>query len=214
MKELRFTLVSDGSSDRALLPILRWLLIDRGIRGPIIDQWADLRRLRRRPVGLRERIEAGLDLYPCDLLFVHRDAETARRETRVAEIRAALPWEPVAGTQPSICVIPVRMTEAWLLFDEAALRRAAENPNGRCALMLPRRAGAESLPDPKEYLFELLRTASGLPPRRRNQLDVHALAHRVAGLIDDFSPLRVLPAFRALEGDVKTFVREHGWRYQ
>src|SRR4051812_26771422 len=85
MSALRFTLVSDGSSDRALLPILRWLLIHRDIRAPIVEQWADLRRLRRPPVGLTARIETALDLYPCDLLFIHRDAETAPREQRVAE---------------------------------------------------------------------------------------------------------------------------------
>src|SRR5437868_5724727 len=113
MSALRFTLVSDGGTDRALLPILRWLLIEHGIRGPIIEQWADLGRLRVPPKALADRIRTGIDLFPCDLLFVHRDAETAPRENRLAEIGAAIPWMRDSGSLPFVCVIPVRMTEAW-----------------------------------------------------------------------------------------------------
>ena len=42
MDELRYTLVSEGSSDVALLPILDWLLIENGVRCAIQPAWADL----------------------------------------------------------------------------------------------------------------------------------------------------------------------------
>lgn len=35
MNELRYTLLSDGPSDRALLPILTWLLRQNGVTGAI-----------------------------------------------------------------------------------------------------------------------------------------------------------------------------------
>ena len=90
MQRLNYTLVSDGTSDRALLPILSWLL--RGFCGslPIQLALADLRRLRNPPRSLVGRIERSIELYPCDLLFVHRDAEGAAFDDRQAEIRAAL----------------------------------------------------------------------------------------------------------------------------
>jgi len=53
--------------------------------------------------------------------------------------------------------VPVRMTEAWLLFDEAAIRRAAGCPNGSMPLELPSLKTSEDIPDPKTILHEALR---------------------------------------------------------
>ena len=84
MTELRYTLVTDGSSDIALVPILTWLLRENGIEYAIQSEWADLSRIphqkRRR---LEDKIRWSLELYPCDLLFVHRDAEREPRENRM-----------------------------------------------------------------------------------------------------------------------------------
>ena len=68
-----------------------------------------------------------VDLFPCELLFVHRDAEQASIDGRAQEIREALEQ---CQTPPVVCVIPVRMQEAWLLFDEAALRKVSVRPRG------------------------------------------------------------------------------------
>jgi hypothetical protein len=48
MKEIRYTLITDGSSDRALISILTWLLIELGVNIPIQSAWADLARLPHR----------------------------------------------------------------------------------------------------------------------------------------------------------------------
>jgi hypothetical protein len=201
MNDLRYTLLADGPSDDALLPVLSWLLSQWLTQSAIQAQWADLRRLPARPKTLPGRIEAALELYPCDLLFIHRDAEREPPGHRVAEIRSA-----VAGVEDGILyisVVPVRMMEAWLLFNEAAIRRAAGNPNGQIALTLPTLRRVEDLPDPKGDLQALLRLASGLRGRRLK--DFHVSPRRVAGLIDDFSPLRALPAFQRLEVEVRAF---------
>src|SRR6266545_2388637 len=75
---LRFTFVTDGASDRALLPVLTWLLRQHSQR-PFQPQWADLLYLRQPPRTLEDKIITALELYPCDLLFVHRDAEPSPR---------------------------------------------------------------------------------------------------------------------------------------
>src|SRR6266581_519353 len=109
--ELRFTLVSDGSTDAALCHILRWSLLAHQVVHPIVATWAELRRLRNPPTGLEARIRASLDLYPCELLFVHRDAERESPDGRRDEIRRAV--DAACGvTPPAVCVVPVRMTEA------------------------------------------------------------------------------------------------------
>lgn len=196
---MRFTLVTDGPSDKVLLPILSWLLGQRTDTS-FQPQWADLRGLRNPPKTLGERIVAALDLFPCELLFVHRDAERMERAQRVEEIHAAV--AAVQGTPPVVCVVPVRMQEAWLLFDEAALRRAAGRPSGKMPLAMPSLKRVEQEPNPKAILHELLRQASGRQGRQAKQMRPRVQVHRLAELMDDFSPLRALPAFRALEEDL------------
>ena len=167
MKEIRYTLITDGSSDRALMPILTWLLIDLGVNLPIQPTWADFRRLHNPPKKLEDRIHKAIALYPCDLLFVHRDAEKEPRQKRVSEINQAVESIPLDVRLPVVCVIPVKMTEAWLLIDEKAIREAAGNPKGRQPLDLPKTSNTEGLSDPKETLRGLLETACGHAPRRQ-----------------------------------------------
>lgn len=204
MTDLSYTLVSDGSSDRALLPVINWSLRRQGVALPINPVWADLGILRRRPNSLGERIRSALELYPCDLLFVHRDCETRSVTERQDEIREALGgvFHPEAERIPTVCVVPRRMTEAWLLISERVIRSASGNPNGNVALEMPVQASLEDLPDPKETLFGLLRAASELHGRRLQSLRVHQLVHRIADLLDDFSPLCTLPAFEAFEAQL------------
>lgn len=168
-------------------------------------EWADLGRLPDPPKGLVMRMETSLRLYPCDLLFVHRDAEGQPVEKRQSEISEA--WASV-GTpeeqQPPkvIPVVPVKMMEAWLLVDEKAIRTAAGNPNGSETLDLPPLSHLEDMPDPKTVLFDCLRKASGLSGVRRKKFRPHAAVHRVAQLQTGIGPLRDLEAFRRLETDL------------
>ncbi len=141
-----------------------------------------------------------LQYYPAPLLLVHRDAESALRPQRVHEITRALSGLNVTHY---VCVVPVKMQEAWLLFDEAAMRCASGNPNGREVLDLPAVRDLERIDDPKNLLFEALRTASGLSLRRLAKFNAHQAAHRLAELIDDYSPLRELPAFAAFESEAR-----------
>jgi hypothetical protein len=208
MDEIRYTLITDGSSDRALIPILTWVLRERGGVNRIQPEWADLGRLPRPPDALQDRILVAIDLFPCDLLFVHRDAEREDPEHRYKEIRDALKEASAQGFQtPAVCVVPVKMTEAWLLFDEASIRQAAGNPNGENALSLPDLNRIELTLDPKERLSEILRKASGLSGRRLKTFNVPGSQIRITDLIEDFSPLRKLKAFQRLEEDISMLKR-------
>ena len=200
MEACSLTLVTDGTADRALIPPLTWLL-HQGLPGIAVRiEWADLARLPQRPSGLAARIKAALDYYPCDVLLVHRDAERERREKRVAEIRSAI--QETSTAIPHVCVVTVRMQEAWMLIDEAAIRGAAGNPNGNVALALPKLQRLEEEPDAKSVLHDLLRQASELTGRRLKKFSASANAHRVAELIGDWRPLRKLPAFVAFEKEL------------
>jgi hypothetical protein len=205
MNSLRYTLLTDGSSDRALIPIISWLLRQYLPNYAIQSEWADLSRLPAPPKDLGKRIEFAVRLYDCDVLFVHRDAEAHKLEHRVQEIEAKL--SALTELQvPVVKVIPVRMTEAWLLFDENAIRIAASNPNGKVILELPDLSAVENIPNPKATLHDVLKQASQRSKRGLKKFNPHSCVYRISELIDDFSPLRNLSAFRALETELKRFV--------
>jgi hypothetical protein len=211
MSELRYTLLTEGSSDVVLLSHITWLM-KRHTTIPIRPQFAALGQYRHPPRGLARKIEAALEFYACDILFVHRDADTFSYEHRQQEIHRAAQWVQYARP-PVICVIPVRMQEAWLLFDESAIRSAAGRPAGRMALNLPPLRSVESLANPKARLHDTLRLASGFQGRRLENFNIQAAVRRLAELLKDFSLLLTdhLPAFKRLDADIAQIVSEHGW---
>jgi hypothetical protein len=132
-------------------------------------------------------------------------------QARRSEIEQALDLLEQERRPPAICVVPVRMTEAWFLFDRAAIRRAAGNPNGRMDLDVPELRRCEALPDPKSVLRDLLVRASGLSGRRLRSFQSHNLLARVSEVVQDFSPLRALSAFQKLEEDIIQVVSDQRW---
>lgn len=200
MKRVTATLITDGSSDRLLAPLIE-LLFDAHTEHAYQVRYAE--GLPPQSHGLTARIDAALDLYPCDILFVHRDAERVEVPVRQREIESH--WVQSSQAAVLICVIPVRMTEAWLVVDDAPIRAAVGNPNGTDPLGLPAIKDIESLPEPKEVLFAALKTATGWGPTRKRSFKPDKFRHRVSELTDDLTPLRKLKSFQHLESQV----REH-----
>jgi len=186
------------------MPVLDWSLRQRGI-ARIVPQWADFTRMPRLR-GIEARLTAALDLYPCDVLFVHRDAEAQPPELRREEIAKALRGTSVQH----VPVVPVRMTEAWLLADEFAIRSAAGNPRGTGTLNLPDLRRLEDVPEPKRVLHDALIAACGLNARRRGLLSVHLRYRLIPNYIDDYSRLSVLSAFRMLQEDIARLIENIG----
>ena len=201
---LRATLVTDGASDVVLVPILQWMM-SRLTSREFEIRWADLRAFRERPRDLAERLAVAIQEYPCELLFVHRDAEKQDPRVRYEEIRAAN-----HTGRGHVCVVPVKMQEAWLLHDEPALREAAGRPSGTEDLGLPPPHRWEKLADPKRVLYDALRAANGAKGRRAKSFRPGRAAHRLADLIDDWTPLRNLAAFARLEADTTTALEQLG----
>ena len=212
MIAIRHTLVSDGVSDANLIPIIDWSLREAG--GVQVSQGtrAEFWRLPSKPLNLVERVIRAMDLFPCDVLFVHRDAEREAPGARVREIQQAVEAARERGVKlPAVAVIPVRMLEAWLLFDERAIRQAAGNPNGVADLNLPPQQRVESRSDPKKDLAEALLAASELSGRRRKKFDSAGAFWRIVECIEDFSPLRQLSAFQSFENSIRS-LKANNWK--
>ncbi|PPK95932.1 uncharacterized protein DUF4276 [Kineococcus xinjiangensis] len=160
---------AEGSSDAPLAEIVTRLFLDRGVRLRISAP--DFTLLGER-VGrdVASRVRAGCRLMQGrpDVIILHRDTDTADVAARQEEMRQAL--DACQLESHLVPVIPMRMTEAWLLLDEEAIRRAAGNPAGREPLHLPSAAEVERRADPKALLREVLLAASGERGRRRERV--------------------------------------------
>jgi hypothetical protein len=201
MKELKYTLLADGGSDRALIYIIDWIF--KQYTHHYSGQFAD--KAPPHGDGLYRRAQWALKFYPCDILFVHRDAENRDHDLRIEEIRRELS----KIHNHYIPIVPVHMTEAWLLSSEAAIREAAGNPHGNQSLKLPLPSQWDKISNPKMVLFEALKTATGLQGRRLHKFNaqqIHQARLRVAQLTDDFSGLNILPAFQRLSQDIQRFL--------
>lgn len=193
MTVLACTLVPDGSSDACLVPIIDWALRHNL---PQLEFRIEVARyLPPIRAGLRPRVDAALKLFPCHILLVHRDAEARPLNQRREEIHRECEGLAI----DLVAVVPVRMSEAWLLSDEDAIRRAANNPNGKCELDVPPAARWEAIADPKDFLFRILRTATELGARRRARFNVYGARLRVSQLTSNFAELRSIESFREFE---------------
>ncbi len=193
MNELTYTLLADGTSDRALMHIINWLLNDLFPKMPITSRFATL--LNRK---LDERIENAIKFYPCDVLFVHRDAENESYEKRKNEIERF--WKDAKmNNERMIPIIPIRITETWFLINEQAIKLASGNPNSKIKINLPKISELEKFKTPKETLFNLIREANDSKKRNMKNLDLNNCRQRVAENIESFALLRELSSFQKFE---------------
>jgi hypothetical protein len=208
MEVLKFTLIGDGSSDKALMNIIKWLFNDVFPTLPIEGSYADFRTLPNPPLkkNIQEQIKFAEKYYPFHILFYHRDAESSERailNTRKAEILDGI---DASYFSKIICVIPIVMMETWLLIDDTAIKKAAGNRNYNNAIVLPVASKLENIRDSKMFLHELLKETSGLKKRNLKTFNEHKAVHLVSENIRDYSILRQLHSFTVFENDFKTIV--------
>lgn len=185
-RQLAYAVVADGGTDRLLVPIIQWAIhrLDQGVE--ILEP-----EFRKRKGSVAEFLAA----YRTGalLIFVHRDAENTTLDARLQEFQPLL-------RQDVVPVVPVRMSESWLLFDGSAIAKAAGSP--RSSVPVPALAQLETIPDPKQRLDDLLFQAAGAPAGRRGRTFRRSITDRrisVAEYITDYSPLESLPAFRRFQ---------------
>lgn len=199
MSVLRVTLLCDGPYDEELLHPIRWLLHTKQCHLDSLKV-ADLQRVNPKPTTLRERADTAVDLYPCQILFVHRDSERTSPHDRLSEIRTELHGVSYCY----IPIIPVRMTEAWFLHSEEAIRGASGNPNGTAMIEPPRPQDVSTVANPKDYMSELLIKANGASGRRLKKVRQRLPQMRriVAQWTDCFQPLLENKEFRGLSEEI------------
>ncbi len=205
MKELKYTLIGDGSSDSALLKIIKWLLDDLYPKLPNEGQFANF-GFSPKPLtadDLSGKVRFVKQYFPFDILFIHRDAEKIDVKMimeRTKEIKAKL---SDADIEKVVCIVPIKMMETWLFFDIEAIKKAAGNRNYKQPIVLPKPKDLEKEQQPKLKLQTILKEVSGKKGRQLDKFNVSQAIHLVAENIEDFSPLRMLHSFQIFEKQLK-----------
>jgi hypothetical protein len=197
--------VAEGNSDAPLAAIVESLFLESSMTLHLTAPDYSLLESR---VGkdLPSRVSAGIALMgrEPDVVVLHRDTDNTDHPKRRQEMEEAV----AASSHRAhlVPVIPVRMTEAWLLLDEHAIRSVAGNPNGREPLDLPTVREAERIANPKETLQHAILTAAAVRGRRRKQLAARFPASR-RRLLDGLSLTGAhsqLEGWKQLAADVRT----------
>ena len=198
--------LADGSSDAPLGEHLENLCAKRAVEVRITTP--DLRKLPK-PPGLRvaDRLRTVLELgISPDIIFVHRDAEKQDPSWRYKEVQDAV--SQTRPGLPAVAVVPVRMTEAWLLIDEDQIRHVAGRPRSTVDLDLPPISKVEAESDPKKLLRDALNIASGLQGRKliRFQHQFNNNRRTLLQRLDVEGPVRNLQSWKALESSLDRIV--------
>lgn len=205
---VHFVFIGEGSSDEGIVPHLESLCIDAGAT-EVMGTTLDFRRLHN-SIGhsVEAKLQVALALEPeANLFFVHRDADARSGSARHEEISSAA--IACGCAKPVVCVVPVQETEAWLLLDEVAIRRAVGRPRGTVRLGLPRPNAVERLARPKEKLQKVLELASESTGRRLERVRQDFSLHRRA-LLQDLpvtGALEYVSSWQRLRDDVRTVLR-------
>ncbi len=207
---MRYVLVSEGKSDKMLLQPIEWLL-SQHCQGDYSGYWADPSSLDDRSRELHIRMREVKKYYPSDIAFVHRDTDTFTINDRAAEIASGV--SDSEYETPYVCLIPKRMTEAWFLFDQQAIKQAADKPRSSTRLILPTSNEAQRRADPKALLEKALIDASELSGRKLDQFksDISKRKMLVSRFINDYSPLRSHASFQLFEQGLSNLIRAQGW---
>ena len=204
MNTLSTGLITDGSSAQALIPLLTTLiselLPDTRFEPPHWVAPPDKN-------ALSEKLAYALDPtnFQFDILFVHRDAENESIAKRVEEITQSTPQ----GQHPVVCVIPVKMTETWLITSEKTIKEAVGNPLAKTKLKLPAVSKIESC-NSKDVLDKALTEACEYGTQRRRKFKPEYFRRRVAELTSDLTTLRKIPSFKQMEEALINVLQQRG----
>lgn len=208
---IEFTFISEGKSDRALIPHLQTLCLRAGaseVLGDTADRSLYPQKIK---ADLSSKIKAALDLSgKVDLIFIHRDADGAGRDARLQEIEVAL--RALRAPPLHVAIIPAREMEAWLLADEPAIRRIAGDPASAHDLGLPPLKLIEARAKPKECLWEALTRCTPAQGRRLKEFkepaNLSRLRARLLESLDIDGPVKQLHSWRALICDIERAVAQ------
>lgn len=201
-------LYAEGRSDERFLPVViqRALAQLLGQGGhDVVEVWEPMLVASHKKLSRAESIlSVAKQVYGYHLLLVHADADSTDAELALQS--RFTPGEQLihhaAGRGERVCtslipIIPVHMTEAWMLADAGALIDTIGTQLTPEALEIPPHAHQiEAIADPKQRLKEIFQTALAKhPQRRRHQRSIKELYEPLGRRIN-LERLALLPSYQ------------------
>lgn len=158
----------------------------------------------------KQAAECGLTV-----LCVHADADARSIENVMLNKFTPLSQELIPLSNDIYCkaivpIIPIQMTEAWMMADKELLKTKIAAKGVRDADLGLHR-GPESYADPKQIIAEAIRIAQSNRTRRhRNELTINDLYAEMGQTIS-LQRLRELPSFCRFEENVRDAFRSLGY---
>ena len=219
MKSLVMALLAEGSTDNRFLNSIAQRTASRilNLKSMSVVDVPELQIISPRATGSQvDRIlYAAQAAHGHHLLLVHADADartfktawSERIEPGLFEIREAHKrGTPVCDR--IVPVIPIRMTESWMLADPDALVAVIGTSVSPRELSLPNKPSqVETIAHPKTKLQEVLNVAVGGSSRRRRAREIGRIYEPLARGID-IERLARVPAFRKFQKDLTQALRE------
>lgn len=204
MTEVGALLIREGSTEDRLNPLLTALFAEFGATLQV-----DPFRFQRGRKSLDSALfDAGEQFGDKDLFLIHRDADNAGVQARVDEIQQA---RELSGLNvETIPVIPVKETEAWILYalHDPEFCNAVEVPHDLVKSHLPKRSNASGV-NAKNRLEEIhtlvYENRGGRSKKRRTPKFSTSRSDWLASL-DDPQLLNGCSSFENLREEVKRYL--------
>jgi hypothetical protein len=221
MTTLVLAFYAEGRTDERFLPIViqrtvEQILAQRGrmavdVLEPVVLNHTIDRKFQKREERILEAARRSAGYHA---LIVHADADHPTPNQAMDE-RIRPGFERVYKAKERVCdkllpIIPVQMTEAWMLIDSEALRSVIGTNIEAQALGLPTRAQqVESDRDPKQTLIQAIQNAIADRPRRRRRINLGTVYEPLARLIN-LERLSAVPAYQQFVSDMtETLIALH-----
>lgn len=161
--------------------------------------------------AMLEASREGVTQYGINILCIHADADSPDSKAVwnhkfVPFLKRLSEMDDKAYCKTVVPVIPVQMTEAWMLADKDLLRRIL-NAGNRTDQDLGIGKAPEAYADPKDRIAEALRIAQEGVSRRRYQVKINDLYGEIGRDIE-LDALRKLPSFNRFEQEVRSAFQE------
>ncbi|HEX9962818.1 MAG TPA: DUF4276 family protein, partial [Pyrinomonadaceae bacterium] len=148
------------------------------------------------------------------VLCVHTDSD-ARSDKNVIEHKINPAFENIENSESEnlcknlVAVIPIQMTEAWMLADTDVLKNEIDTDLTDKDLKIHR--NPENYADPKETIKEAIRiTRINLPQRRRYEFGISEI-YQIIGQKADLNKLSNLRSYRKFKAGVRDAYKKLGF---
>jgi len=221
MNTIIFALYAEGRTDERFLPLIIQrtaidILIRRGKKIVYVADPAVLVLENPEPSSRAERIlRAAQQASGYHALIVHADADHPTAYQAMKErIQPGFERVLTERDKNEVCrqlvpIIPIRMTEAWMLADIEALQEVIGTDLDAERLGISKKRNIESDTDPKQTIKEAVRNAEANSSPRRRRIKLASLYEPLAGRIR-LERLQSLSAYRQFADDLtKTLAALH-----